>query len=207
MCFHFKTHTHTHEWREGKILRIFATLWNIFLVQLASSRKIHIQTLLTLFRYAKLMDCKTHFSFFSEDSVCHFFTIHSQCRLFIGLLKNIVVEIEVPRWIFPMLSIIAYGSGNWIFLPSEVTSTMSLRVLIVNRLCKKIETGEEFAVKVVSKATLSKGRRYNRRKNLEEQLVRNIFKEYELVQNLNHPNIIKCYEVFETFHVLYIGKN
>ena len=106
-----------------------------------------------------------------------------------------------------MLSIIAYGSGNWIFLPSEVTSTMSLRVLIVNRLCKKIETGEEFAVKVVSKATLSKGRRYNRRKNLEEQLVRNIFKEYELVQNLNHPNIIKCYEVFETFHVLYIGKN
>ena len=176
-------------------------------MQLASSRTMHIQTLLTLFRYAKLMDCKTHFSFFSEDSVCHFFTIHSQCRLFIGLLKNIVVEIEVPRWIFPMLSIIAYGSGNWIFLPSEVTSTMSLRVLIVNRLCKKIETGEEFAVKVVSKATLSKGRRYNRRKNLEEQLVRNIFKEYELVQNLNHPNIIKCYEVFETFHVLYIGKN
>ena len=58
--------------------------------------------------------------------------------------------------------------------------------------CVKKGTHEERAVKIMEKSKMS-----------EQQKVRLKY-EVEILKNLNHPNIVRLYEVFEDKHIIYL---
>lgn len=68
----------------------------------------------------------------------------------------------------------------------------------VAKLAVSIETGEEVAIKVISKTRFFKQRRHR------EKYIEAFRSEIRITRSLNHNNIIKLYDVYEDEHDLYL---